>query len=260
MMKKFTVGCALALSGLATMTNANNWSLGAGAIFAPNPYLNTKVNILPIPIISYNNRYISWYGPYLKLRYPIDKQNIIGALGFLDMQIFDPKDTSNQQLSLLQKRRRLYMLGGFYRHRAQYGDIEISARGDVSGYANGFSGELRYAYPVPIKNRKYFLRPSVGAQFTDKKINNHFFAITSAESIASGLPAYTTSNTITPFAGLFAGAHLLQKLFWMASIKANYVVNDIYNSPMVRQRRVNVSLLTGITWEFGGREQAFEQK
>lgn len=39
----------------------------------------------------------------------------------------------------------------------------------------------------------------------------------------------------------------------------NYIVNTIHNSPMVSESRFNYSLLTGLTWEFGGREQAFNK-
>jgi len=257
-MKRILAGSLFLLVNQIAYAVIGNWSVGAGAIVAPNPYLDTKVNILGIPIISYNNRYVSWYGPYLKLRYPISKEHIVGGLAYLDMRVFDPKDTSNQQLSLLQKRRRLTMVGGFYRHRSVYGDVTISASGDVSGHSQGFASELRYAYPVPIKDRKYFLRPSIGAQWSDKKIINHFFGLSTTDSINSGLPVYNPSSAVTPFVGLFAGAHLIHKLFWMGSIRANYVVNTIYDSPMVSSRRINYSLLTGVTWEFGGRKEAFK--
>lgn len=241
------------------MAVAGNWSVGGGAIFAPNPYLDTKVNILGIPVISYNDRYVSWYGPYLKLRYPVNRQNIIGALAYLDMRVFDPKDTSNAQLSVLNKRNRLFMVGGFYRHRAAYGDISISLSGDVTGNTNGFASEVSYAYPWSIQQRKYFLKPSIGARWSDSKITNHFFGVSPSEALRSGLPFYQANNALTPFVGLFAGAHIFKKLFWMGSVRANYVVNTIYQSPMVSNRRINFSFLTGLTWEFGGRKEAFKQ-
>lgn len=236
---------------------SGNWSVGAGAIISPNPYLNTKTNILPIPVISYQNKYVSWYGPMIQLRHYLSPKDIIGPLAYLDTRVFDPKDTSNDQLKLLNKRDRLYMVGGYYRKRTDAGDFFLSISGDLSGNSNGFYGEAAYSYPFSLKKRKYFFRPSIGVQWSSKKIIDHFYGINTTESLRSGLPSYMPSDAISPFAGLFAGINLFGDIYWLTMLRASYMPNAIHQSPMVRKDRLNYTALIGFTWELGKKESRF---
>lgn len=253
----FSIALLLQLNASYAMNG--NWSVGAGTIIAPNPYLDTKTNILPIPLISYQNKYVSWYGPMIRLRHYLSPNDIIGPLAYLDTRVFEPEDTSNAQLKQLNKRDRLYMLGGFYRHKTDIGDLFFSVSGDISGNSNGFYGEAAYSYPFSYQKRKYFFRPSIGVQWSSNKIINHFYGISPAESVSSGLPNYVPGDAISPFAGLFAGINLFGDFYWLTMLRASYMPNSIHQSPMVRKDRLNYTALIGITWELGKKETRFNQ-
>ena len=256
---KILLASVLCLQLSASHAMTGNWSVGAGTIIAPNPYLDTKTNILPIPLVSYQNKYASWYGPMIKLRHYLSPKDIIGPLAYLDTRVFDPEDTSNAQLKQLNKRDRLYMLGGYYRHKTDIGDLFFSVSGDISGNSDGFYSELAYSYPLTYQNRKYFFRPSIGVQWSSKKIVNHFYGISPTESLNSGLSNYNPGGAVSPFAGLFAGINLFGDIYWLTMLRASYMPNPIHQSPMVRKDRLNYTALIGLTWELGKKETRFNK-
>lgn len=235
-----------------------NWSLGAGALISENAYRQTKANKLVIPLVSYQGKYLSLYGPFIKLRYPVNKQNIIGVRFQIGLQDFNPKDASNAQMQQLQKRERLFYFGPFYRYRSHYGDMIASAAADVTGRSHGgFYGNLTYSYPFNSQDYRFFLRPSVGLEWSNNKLNQHFYQVTSQEATQSGFQAYQPQDGVSPFVGLFAGIRLTKRLFWTNIVRANYLPNTISNSPMVNGKHFRYSLVTGLTFEVGDSKQRF---
>lgn len=250
------------ISGLGLLSafqlHAGNWSLGAGALIAANPYESMKTNILPIPFISYQGKNVVVYGPVAKLRYPINRANIVGLRLQLGMQKFDPDDASNTSMKLLDKRDRLFFVGPYHRLRTPYGQLTTSFGYDVSDNSNGgMLVNMQYNYPFRMNSKRIFLRPGVGLTWLNNKLNKHYYQITNAESTRSGLSAYQPSSGVTPYASLFAGIKLTDKLFWTNVARLNYLPKTIYQSPMVNGKKVTYSLITGITYEIGDEKQRF---
>ena len=53
----FVTACTILLMpAFAAAALPGTWGGGAGVIFSPNPYRDTKVNTLAIPIITYNDK------------------------------------------------------------------------------------------------------------------------------------------------------------------------------------------------------------
>tara|TARA_B110000879_G_C11056316_1_gene464902 strand:- start:181 stop:954 length:774 start_codon:yes stop_codon:yes gene_type:complete len=255
-MKKIILGMAILIA--STQGNAGNWSLGAGGLISANPYISMKTNIIPIPFISFQGQYVSVYGTMAKARYVINKENTLGLMTKLGMQTFDPEDVTDTNLKLLSKRERLVYMGPYYRFRNTYGQLTAHSILDVTGRSNGgYEIGANYSYPLHLKNNKIYLRPSIGAVWHNKKLGDHFYQVSANESIQSGLQAYQPGSYIQPSAGIFAGVNLGKKFYWTNVAKVNYVPNRIYNSPMVKNSRVNYSLITGITYEIGDSKSRF---
>lgn len=237
-------------------SHAGNWSLGGGALIAANPYLSMKTNILPIPFISYQGEYVSVYGPIAKLRYSVNKNNILGLRFQLGMQEFDPKETKNIAMQSLDKRQRLLFIGPYHRLRTDYGQLTTSFGYDVSTRSNGgMLADLQYGYPFKSKSRKFFIRPGLGVTWFNNSLSSHYYQVSKAETIRSGLNQYKPSGFVQPFLSLFAGISLSKKIFWTNIARLNYLPNAIHNSPMVADKRFTYSLITGITYEIGDEKQ-----
>lgn len=237
-----------------------NWSVGAGGLFADNAYRDTKINSLVIPFVSYQGTYFSFYGPFAKARYPIDKDNIVGATFTLGLQDFDPgEDSDNAQMQQLDERKRLFFVGPFYRKRTPYGDWVVNVNTDVSGRASGATqASLTYSYLYfERETLKYFVRPSVGVLWRSAKYNRHFYAVSNSESVASGFNAYAPNQTVAPVASLFASYRLTKRLYWTNIVSASYTPGTITNSPMSSGRHYNYSIITGLTFEIGDKNQRF---
>lgn len=238
--------------------HAGNWSLGGGALISANPYRSMKTNILPIPFLSYQGKNFAIYGPIAKLRLPIDKTNIIGMRFQLGMQEFDPKEASLASMQQLNERQRLFLIGPYYRARTMYGQFTGAMNYDVSQRSKGgMSLDLNYGYPYFTKSRRIFIRPGAGISWFNDKFGKHYYQITQAESVRSGLSQFQGKSFFQPFLSLFAGVNIAKKIYWTNIARVNYLPDRIYNSPMVRNSRFTYSLITGLTYEFGDKNQRF---
>ena len=255
-MKKIILSTFLLLNNLSSY--AGNWSLGAGALVAANPYVSMKTNILPIPFVSYQGKNIAVYGPMAKLRYSVNPNNILGLRFQIGMQEFDPKETSNKKINKLNERKRVFYIGPYYRFRSDYGQVTTSFGYDVSNRSNGgLLLDLQYAYPFKSQNRKFFIRPGVGLTWFNNALSRHYYQVSNTESIKSGLAKYQPNSFIQPFLSLFAGINITKKIFWTNVARLNYLPNSVHNSPMVANKKLTYSLITGITYEIGEEKQRF---
>lgn len=254
-MKKTVAMFLLLVSHLAV---AGNWSIGAAGLYAENAYRDTKATRLIIPIISYHKPYLSIYGPVAKIRYAVDPNNILGLVFHIGMQDYDPDDSSNLQMKSLQRRKRLFYIGPFYQHRTVYGDFTTNILGDVTGRSRGgLYSSFQYSYSFKEPTMKYYIRPAVGIRWTNKKVNQHFYAINATESTASGFTTYTLSHTVAPYASLLSSIRLIDNIYWTSMANVSYVPNTITNSPMSSGRHVTYSLISGFTFEIGAKDKRF---
>jgi MipA family protein len=241
-----------------TISFAGNWSIGGGGLLSENAYRQTSINKLIIPFISYQGRYVSLYGPFAKLRYPLNEQNIIGTAFQMGLQNYDPNDSSSIEMQQLNKRPRLFYFGPFYRYKSEYGDIIANVSTDVSGKSNGGSfANIRYSYTIKESTMKYYVRPAVGLVWNNKKLNQHFYEVSPAEGVASGFSVYTPKSTFAPFGSLFAGIRITDRLYWTNIANISYIPKTITNSPMASARKVGYNIITGITFEIGEKQQRF---
>ncbi len=255
-MKKILISTMSIISSFTI--HAGNWSLGAGALVAANPYDSMKTNVLPIPFISYQGKNFALYGPVAKLRYPVNRANIIGLRFQLGMQQFDPDDASDTAMKQLNKRERLLFIGPYHRLRSPFGQLTTSVGYDISDKSNGgMMVNLQYNYPFRSTNRKIFLRPGLGVTWLNHKLNKHYYQVSNTESIRSGFNPYQPSSALNPFTSFFAGIKLSDKLFWTNVARLNYLPQTVYQSPMVNGKKFTYSLITGITYEIGDEKQRF---
>lgn len=241
-----------------TICLAGNWSLGAGALLSENAYRETAINRLIIPFISFQGRYLSVYGPFAKLRYPINKKSTVGAALQLGLQDYDPNESRNAQMKLLNERERLFYLGPFYRYKTDYGDIIANASADVTGRSNGgLFANIRYSYAIKEATMKYYIRPAVGIVWNNKKLNQHFYQVSQTDSANSGFNIYSPNSTFAPFGSIFAGIRISKRLYWTNIANLSYIPNTISNSPMSSGSHVSYNIITGLTFEIGEKKQRF---
>lgn len=255
-MKRKIIASLIFLNALSAQ--ADNWSLGAGSLIAANPYLSMNTNILLIPFISYQSKYLAVYGPMAKLRYSLNPNNILGLRLQIGMQEFSPEEASNLSMKNLDERKRLFYVGPYHRFKSDYGQLTTSFGYDVSNRSNGgMLLDLQYAYPFKSQNRKFFIRPGIGFSWFNQALSRHYYQISSSESNRSGLKQYNANSFIQPFASLFAGINISKKIFWTNVVRLNYLPSTVRNSPMVSNKRITYSLITGITYEIGEEKQRF---
>lgn len=256
-MKKLSLIVITSILSSSAIATVGNWSLGAGALLSANPYESMDTNVLAIPFLSYQSKYFAIYGPAAKIRYPLNENHTVGIRFNLGMQEFNPSDTSSIAMQSLNERKRLFFIGPHYRYRGDYGQVTTGVSYDVSDRSKGgVTADINYGYPIKAFQYKTFLRPSIGLNYSNGKLANHYYQISQSESINSGLSAYQADNFISPYAALFASIHLTKKIFFTNVVRVNYLPNTVTNSPMVA-KDVTYTLISGLTYEFGDKKQRF---
>ena len=255
-MKKVCLGFICAV--ISVSVQAGNLSIGAGALFSANPYKTMDRDILTIPFFSYQGKNVSVYGPISKVRYALNKRSIIGLRLNIGMQKFEPHETSQLPLKQLSERKRLLMLGPYYRYRSTLGQVTGATAFDVSGRSgSGVQVDMQYTFPYQNKSRAFYLRPGLGVSWFSRSIGRHYYGISEVESAVSGLRTYSGKSYLEPYASLFASIRLAEKWYWTNVANVNYLTSPVYDSPMVKNKRYTFSLITGITYELGERRQRF---
>ncbi|MDF0606524.1 MipA/OmpV family protein [Neisseriaceae bacterium TC5R-5] len=250
------LGCQNALANTQSLPSSvlndtamydSGWAIGIGAAIQSPPYKDYDNQTRALPIISYKGEhfYIEGLsaGVYL---YKDKQQSIYADISYQGLN-FDPGDTDNAQLRLLDKRKSTVMAGLGYNYKDSWGSLGIHAAGDTLGRSDGLLVDLKYSYPFLID--KLQLAPSVGVEWANSKHNDYYYGIDNNEASRSGLPAYSVGSTASPYLGLFAGYQINRNFSVFMNGRVMFLHSDIKDSPMVDANQSSAVVL-GVQYRF----------
>jgi len=227
------------------------WGVGFGAIFSPNPYVDTRGNILPIPIITYQGEDLTFLGPYLNYRFFRKGIAVTSAQIFLYPARFTASESNNPNIQKLNDRNFIVLAGIKQEFLTDYVNIGGAVNFDITGQTNGYLVTLSAKKPFFIKfNSNYFIfTPSIGIQYSSEHLTNYFYGISTGESQNSGLDQYAVPAALSPFVGLTAIYSFNLKWNVAVSTKVNRLDNNIIKSPMVSSQYVFTTFVS-LTYNF----------
>ncbi|MFD2176558.1 MipA/OmpV family protein [Veronia pacifica] len=118
---------------------------------------------------------------------------------------------------------------------------------DVTSQHDGYELQLYLARAFELPIDGLSISPFVGADFRDKKLSNHLYGISAAEAAASGLKAFTESNTRSFKTGITGLYEVFPNWNILGKVKLNYHDTE---SPLVRQR-FGIATSLGVVYSFG---------
>ncbi|SBS28235.1 MltA-interacting protein precursor [Marinomonas spartinae] len=123
--------------------------------------------------------------------FPNESQQNISAIVEYSMDSFDPDDSNNKQMQLLDRRKATAMAGV----RLKYNFLFAKLVTDIGNRHDGYYGLVGAAYPVNVS--AWRITPSITYKYLDKKMSNHLYGVSQAESIRTGgiIPEYHSDNT-----------------------------------------------------------------
>ena len=223
----------LSILSLFFMRNAvaDEFSLGAGVGLNTTPYKKTTNQVLPLPIIDYESKYLFFHGLGGGVHLYQDEHNEFNFLAEYSPMEFKPGDSDDDALKRLNKRKSTMMSGVSFIHRDVWGLIHADIKKDVLGNSRGMTSDVGYDYS--FKWDKVVLTPGVGLLWNSKKQNEYYYGVSSQESSRSGLKAYDPDDSVSPYLQLALNYPFAQN--WKASATARYTAlsSEVKNSPMV---------------------------
>ncbi|MEG3136144.1 MipA/OmpV family protein [Rouxiella sp. T17] len=227
--------------------HASTFSLGAAALGSTNLYKGYGNNFYPIPVVDYDGD--NFYFHSLVAGYYLwkDQQNQLSLIAGYNPFGFRPKDTDDEQLKRLDKRRGTLMAGVAYNHNAEWGTIRTTFTGDTLDYSNGLVGDVAYLYA--FKADKWAVVPGVGVMWNSANQNKYYYGVSGNESRRSGLQSYKPGDSFNPYFELSAKYSFAPQ--WQAFFTGRYIrlADEVKDSPMVDKSYTGV-VMTGITYSF----------
>lgn len=231
----------------ATSAMADDFSVGAGAVFNESPYMGHNENVSAVPLISYEGEH--FYVRQTTAGWIVwkDGKNELSLTASWMPLHYDPDDNDDRAMSQLDERKSSAMLGGAYYRHESWGSLKVALAADAMDESGGVMGELSYFRPIRME--RLTLTPSLGVFFHDESFNDYYYGVSEKESRRSGLQQYTAGETVTSYIGLAAKYQLTQNLYLNASAIYTVLPDEVKNSPMI-DRDDSFALMTGLSWKF----------
>lgn len=231
----------------ATPAMADEFSIGAGAVFNESPYKGYNENVSAVPLMHYEGEHFyvrQATGGWIAWK---DAKNELSLTASWMPLHFDPDDNDDSAMKQLDERKASAMLGGAYYRHESWGSLKLAIAADAMDESGGVMGEISYFRP--FRMARLTLTPSVGVFYYDESFNDYYYGVSQKESRRSGLEQYNAGETVTPYVGVAAKYPLTQNLSLNASAVYTVLPDDVKNSPMI-DRDDSFALMTGLSWTF----------
>lgn len=222
---------------------AQNVNVGLGVGTQNNIYKDTKSNVLPAPVISYQNQYMyisaEEAGAFLY-------QNGVVFLSLGVQARIEGYDDAKGYMQGM-KDRGYTMEGGLkVSVKTDFGNFKIAGYHDLLGRYEGYSGELEYSYL--FKFDKFGFSPYVGLDFLSDDFVDYYFGVKQSE-VRANRPQYSGDSTINLKTGINAYYFINDSWSVFGGAAIAFFGDEIKDSPIVdKDYRVRVG--AGISYRF----------
>lgn len=204
------------------------WALGGGVSVVQKAYRGIDRDVLPLPLISYESKWISASVPTLDLKlYSGDSL----SLRLRTRYARDGYDVDDSRfLAGMADRKGSVWIGGAMVWRTPFINLTAEALGDASGYSKGSRAKLqadrRFAFGA------FGVTPRLGGEWVDKKYVDYYYGVKAPE-VRVGRRLYQGDSSVNIEAGVrldysFAGRHTV-----FLDVRATRFGTAIKDSPLI---------------------------
>ncbi len=223
------------------------WGIGVVGISNQQGIQDIDRDTRFIPIVTYENQYIRWFGPFIDFKLPSltlgKDQNIeFNLAGGFDFGGYDDEEANDTPiLQGMDEREGAFAVGPKVKWNNPWVNIEATWMTDVSGDREGSSASLTFE-----KNWMFFhkvmLSPYMGINWLDDNFVDFHYGVRTHE-VTSNRAAYIGESTINLEYGIRAAYIFNKKSSVIADIKMTSLGNEIKDSPLVDSSTENNILL-----------------
>ena len=223
------------------------WSVGAGVLVSPDPYRGDQHRIHPAPLVGYEGE--NFYIRSLNAGYYLwnDTTDKLSITAYYNPLHYRPKDSKDNDMRALDKRKSTVMAGLAYSHYTDYGFLRTVLAGDILDNGNGITWDTAWLYRYNTGSLTF--TPGIGVGWNSKNQNKYYYGVSGKEAQRSGMEHYKPGSSFSPYAELSVDYQLTQD--WTVFGMGRYVrlASEITDSPMVNSHWTGV-LLAGVTYSF----------
>ncbi len=229
----------------------DSFGLGLGGSAATSEYkgYDSQYSVAPVIKLETPVFYIDGYRAGIHAFTTDDKAHDIQLGLTYNEQKFDPKDSDDYAMRVLDKRCSSLMAELSYRFYSDYGNFKTSYAHDIQGRSKGDKVTLAYGYDFTV-TKGLNIEPSVGVDWTSKKFNEFYYGVSDSESAVSGLKAYKPKGGFSPFMSVDVTYEAFENFYLALDVGVKYLSSEIKDSPMVKHNNK--------AWSFLGFYYAFK--
>jgi MipA family protein len=236
----------------STDDDSKSYSLGVGfaARIRQQAYTGIDRDTLAIPLIQFENRWVSLQGPRLELKLPGLEWGNDQALSFgigieYDSPGYEPSDAPI--LNGMAERKDQILAGASAKWSNELLEVSANWMTDVSGESKGQRISLGLERSFPIGDR-FRITPSATAIWLDKKYADYYYGVRIGE-VRADRPAYTADSTLNFELALRADYMLTQRQFAFVGFEYTALGSEIKDSPLT-DRSGEAAVMLGYLYRF----------
>jgi outer membrane protein len=208
----------------------SQWGLGLAASFERKPYRGIGTDSSAIPLLTYENRWVSLFGPGIDLKLPNAGPVSFRLRARYSGEGYEADDSPF--LAGMDKRKDGFWLGGAAIWRTGLADVSAELLGDASGNSKG--NRFKLAVERRFQSGAFDFTPRVAAVRLDKKYVDYYYGVKAAE-VQAGRGFYAGESTVNLEAGIRIGYALAPKQNLFLDVSATRLGSGIKDSPIVEK-------------------------
>lgn len=237
MMNKWMKLALIAACGTASLPSLAEDQLSVGGAIGYSQYVYKDYDnlVLPIPMVSYESD--NFYVRGISAGYYLikNKQHALALDVSYSPRQFDPDDTGNRQMKLLNRRHSTAMVGVRYRLSADWGQVNVASHIDALDESDGgVTADANYGYRFKW-NQALSLTPAIGVEWHNDKFNRYYYGVSQREAVASGLTEFKSDSGFLPYVNLTASYQVNPELTTSLALRYTWEPSGVSDSPMVER-------------------------
>ncbi|EJL77250.1 outer membrane protein V [Polaromonas sp. CF318] len=206
----------------------SSWGLGLGVGMERKPYRDFDNKTRLLPLLSYENQWISVAGLGLDVKLPSAGPVSFRLRARYSMDGYDASDSPF--LAGMDERKDGIWLGGAAIWRNDIANLSAELLGDASGNSKG--SKFRLMVDRRFQAGSFDITPRLAATRLDDKYVSYYYGVNAAE-VRAGRPFYQGGSAVNLEAGLRVGYALAPRQTIFLDLSTTKLGSSIKDSPLV---------------------------
>jgi len=206
------------------------WGLGLGVAIERKPYRGIDDETRALPILMFENRWVSLLGPRLDLKLPSAGPVSFRLRARYAGDGYEADDSPD--LRGMDERKAGFWAGGAALWRTPYVNLSAELLGDVSGHSKGT--QFKLSAERGFKSGAFELTPRVAAIWLDSKYVDYYYGVRPGEATAGRAP-HAGESTLNVELGLRANYRFAPRQSVFVDVSGTALGSGIKRSPLVER-------------------------